>query len=101
MAGTGPYLVHDLIVSLNYGQFGISGGYRSGIDYMDLLTKAQSGTGIASYECGLVVLSPHQNNFRMPLRIEVWHRRSPDDLDSWQEVAESTLTVEGGELRYD
>lgn len=98
---TGSHLAHDLVVVLDYGQFGIFGGYRPEIDYMDLLTKAQSGAGIASYECGFVVLSPHQNNFRMPLRIEVWPRQPPDDADSWQEVAESTIAVDGGELRYD
>jgi len=101
MAETGPYLVHDLVVALDYGQFGIFGGYRPDVDHLELLTRAQTGPGIASYECGVVVLSPHQNNFRMPLRIEVWHRRPPDDGDSWEEIAECTLTVEGGELRYD
>ena len=67
---------------------------------MDLLTQAQTGPGIASYECGVVVLSPHQNNFRMPLRIEVWRQRAPDDGDSWEEVAETRISVEDGELRY-
>jgi hypothetical protein len=97
----GPHLVHDLVVPLDHGQFGIYGGYRPHVDYMDLLAKAQSGPGLASYECGVVILSPHQNNFRMPLRIEVWHQRPPDDGDSWEEIAECRLAVEAGELRYE
>lgn len=101
MAATTPTLVYDLVVRLDYGQFGIYGGYRPGIDNMDLLTQAITGSGIASYECGVIVISPHQNNFRMPLRIEIWDGRPPDDRDSWEEVAESTLSVEGGELRYE
>ena len=64
MADTGRYLVHDLIVALDYGQFGIYGGYRPDVNYIGLLRKAQHGPGIASYECGVVVLSPHQNNVR-------------------------------------
>lgn len=101
VAVAGPHLVHDLVVALDYGQFGIYGGYRPHVDYMDLLAKAQSGPGIASYECGVVILSPHQNNFRMPLRIEVWHQRPPDDGDSWEEIAECRLAVDVGELRYE
>ncbi|WP_432976541.1 hypothetical protein [Dactylosporangium sp. CA-233914] len=49
----------------------------------------------------MVVLSPHQNNFHMPLRVECWHRRPPDDTDQWEEVTECAFTVEAGELRYE
>jgi hypothetical protein len=101
MTDASPHTVHYLVVALDYGQFGIYGGYRPHVDYMDLLAKAQSGPGIASYECGVVILSPHQNNFRMPLRIEIWHQQPPDDRDSWEEITECELTVEDGELRYE
>lgn len=101
MMARDPYLVHDLVVALDYGQFSICGGYRPDVDYMSLLEQAQAGPGIASYQCGLIVLSPHQNNFRMPLRVEVWNQQPPEDTDSWDEVAECTITVEIGELRYE
>lgn len=96
-----PDLTYDMIVRLDHGQFGIYGGYRSDVDHMELLTRAMTAAGIATFECGVVVLSPHQNNFRMPLRVEVWPGRPPDDGNRWEEVAESTLTIEGGELRYE
>lgn len=92
-----------MIVALDYGQFTLCGGPGCTADYMELLDEALGGPDIAA--CGhdhvVLVCSPHQNNFHMPLRIEVWDNRPPDDHDEWEEEFESSLTIEGGVLRYD
>jgi hypothetical protein len=49
----------------------------------------------------VVVLSPHQNNFAMPLRIEVWPSEPPDDLDAWQEAFLAGLLVGPDGLHYE
>jgi hypothetical protein len=41
----------------------------------------------------VVVISPHQNNFAMPLRVEVWPAEPPSDLDDWQEAFLTGLVV--------
>jgi hypothetical protein len=44
--------------------------------------------GIATSERNeaVAVTSPHQNNFAMRLRTEVWAGEPPDGLDDWQEA---------------
>jgi len=68
---------------------------------MALLDRALAGAHIASAGYGLVVVSPHQNNFEMPLRVEEWNAPPPADDGDWDEVFESHLTVVGGVLRYE
>ena len=97
-----PRRVYDLVVRLDYGQFALIGGYSSAAeDPMELLERAIAGQRIASNELVIIVLSPHQNNFQMPLRVEVWDHRPPDDQANWEEVCESGLTVTAGEVRYE
>jgi hypothetical protein len=98
---TAPRLVHDLIAALDYGQFSLCGSSSPDSDYMTLLEAALAGPHVASDGHGVVVCSPHQNNFRMPLRVEVWDDPPPDDAGRWEEIFESSLTVEEGSLRYD
>jgi hypothetical protein len=92
---------HACVVALDYGQFSLSGGPSFDGETLQLLGRAQAGSGIASDEYEVLVLSPHQNNFRMPLSVERWDSRPPDDGHAWQEIFESALTVTGGILRYD
>jgi hypothetical protein len=47
------------------------------------------------------VLSPHQNNFEMPLRVEVWDSAPPDDVAEWPEAFEAHLDVAEDGLIYD
>jgi hypothetical protein len=49
----------------------------------------------------MAVISPHQMNFAMRLRIEVWAAQPPDDLDDWQEAFLTGLVAGEGGLRYE
>jgi hypothetical protein len=98
---TKPELTCDLVVALDYGQFSLRGSPSSDADYTDLLEEAIDGPDIAGDGTMVVVRSPHQNNFRMPLRVEVWPDNPPDDSDSWEEIFECALTVEGGALYFE
>jgi hypothetical protein len=93
-----PLQVFDLTVALDYGQFSLTGTYRALGDAADpvrLVEQAINGDGIAGTDGneGVVVLSPHQNNFAMRLRVEVWPAEPPSDLDSWQEAFLTGLVV--------
>jgi hypothetical protein len=87
----GPAQHFDLTVALDYGQFSLTGTYLPDDDAYPLrpLEEAIEGQGIAGTEGNeyVVVLSPHQNNFAMHLRVELWPAEPPDDLDDWQEHA--------------
>lgn len=45
-----------------------------------LLREAQAGSHLTSDDHTLVVLVPDQNNFEMPLRVEVWAEPPPRDV---------------------
>jgi hypothetical protein len=95
-----PRRVEQRIVRLDYGQFCLSGNLSPDADYMAVLERAIAGSGIARDDHGLVVLSPHQNNFRMPLDLEEWSCRPPGDDAEWEEIFESGLLVTGDVLHY-
>lgn len=100
MVTAGLRFVYDATVALDYGQFSLCGNPERSGDYMAHLEDALSGAGIAGDEYAVVVCSPHQNNFEMPLRVEVWDHRPPDDEAEWEEVFQCGLTVDDGGLRY-
>jgi hypothetical protein len=101
----GPSHQLDLTVALDYGQFYLTGMYLPGGDdpLLRLLEEAIQGQGIASTEGNefVVVLSPHQNNFAMRLRVEVWPAQPPGDLDDWQEVFLTGILVGRDGLVYE
>jgi hypothetical protein len=107
MTPRGPPEVLELTVALDYGQFYLIGRrvqHPSGEDPMlQLLDTAINGVGIASSEGNevVVVLSPHQNNFAMGLRVELWATQPPDDLDDWQEAFLTGLVVGEEGLAYE
>jgi hypothetical protein len=107
MTPNSPSEVLKLTVALDYGQFYLVGRRvqpPSGEDPMlQLLDTAIKGVGIASSEGNevVVVLSPHQNNFAMRLRVELWAAQPPDDLDDWQEAFLTGLVVGGEGLSYE
>jgi hypothetical protein len=89
----------DAVVAMDYGQFWLCGGWGDD-DPMELLEAALAGDGIAGNGLCVVLCSPHQNNFEMPLRVEVWSDPPPDDLMEWDEIFESGLAVDEDGLRY-
>jgi hypothetical protein len=102
-----PSEVLELTVALDYGQFYLIGQPvqdPSDTDLMlQLLDTAIEGSGIACSEGNeiVVVLSPHQNNFAMRLRVERWTVQPPDDLDDWQEAFLTGLVVGNNGLAYE
>jgi hypothetical protein len=102
-----PSEVLELTVALDYGQFYLIGQpvqHPSDADLMlQLLDTAIEGPEIASSEGNevVVVLSPHQNNFAMRLRVERWTVQPPDDLDDWQEAFLTGLVVGDDGLAYE
>ncbi len=92
--------VWDLVVSLDFGQFYLTSGEGSA-DPMPTLNRALEGDGIARTDGFLVVLSPHQNNSSMRLRIEVRQSEPPEDLDAWEEAFETWLPVDESGVFYE
>ena len=101
---TAPNLIwsRDFTVALDYGQFHL---YTDVVEDLDLPVRvperALEGQGIAQSGGLLVVLSPHQNNFDMALRVETWTSRPDDDLQEWPEAFEAHLTVGSFGLLYE
>jgi hypothetical protein len=91
----------ELVVSLDYSQFYLHTAEEDPDLAVDLLGDAQNGDGIAQQGGLVVVESPHQNNFEMPLRVEVWTAPPEDDLDEWQEAFEVHLDVGDDGLNYE
>lgn len=97
MPGAELSLSEDLVVSLDYSQFYLQTDDEDVELVVDLLG---SEPGIAQQGGLVVVESPHQNNFEMPLRVEVWTGPPVDDLDEWEEAFEVHLSVGDDGLRY-
>lgn len=83
------------VVAMDYGQFWLwtDGWDPDDLDIVALIERAQARDNIAQERHGLVVLSPHQNNFEMPFRVERWSAPADDDLAQWQEAFEAHLVV--------
>jgi hypothetical protein len=92
-------LAHDAVVRLDYGQFSLCGSLGRSGGYMGHLEDALAGAGIAGDASAVVVCSPHQNNFEMSFRIEVWDREPPKDEADW-EIFLCGLVVDDGGLNY-
>ncbi|MBQ0893999.1 hypothetical protein KBX37_12980 [Micromonospora sp. U56] len=100
MGTPAPVTVHDMTVELDYGQFTLSGTSEGDSDLSMLGREAQIGPCIASDDHTVLVCVPHQNNFDMALRVEVWAEPPPRDFGQWEEIFECALEVDGGELSY-
>ena len=100
-----PVQVFDLTVALEYAIFCLSGDPLpdAADEVPRVVDEAVAGQGIASPAGNeyVVVRSPHQNNFAMPLRVEVWPGGPPDDLDHWQEAFCTGLVVGAGGLVFE
>ena len=95
-----PREAEERPVRLDHGQFSLTGNPSLEADYMALLERAIAGSGIAGDDHGLIIISPHQNNFEMPFLLEQWDDRPPDDAAEWEEVFEGSLLVVDGVLHY-
>lgn len=101
MPGAAMSSSEDLVVALDYGQFYLHTSEEDPELAVDLLGEAQGAAGIAQ-QGGLVVIeSPHQNNFEMPLRVEVWTAQPGDNLDDWEDAFEVHLVVGHDGLMYE
>jgi hypothetical protein len=106
MTSRSPSEVFDLTVALDYGQFylvSLPGQRDLSEVILQVAENAIHGQGIASTAGNevVVVTSPHQNNFAMRLRVEVWSTEPPTDLDDWQEAFLTGLVVGEGGLFYE
>lgn len=90
-------------VTLDYSQFYLYDRCDVSAEEDDisaLVEQAIAGDGIARGLGTVVVMSPHQNNFEMPLTVEQWDGPPPDDLTGWQEGYLTWLTVDEHGLIY-
>lgn len=78
-----PIAVQELVVAMDYGQFYLHTEESDPDDVLIALDEALD-RGVAQRGGALVVISPHQNNFEMPLRVERWATEPPLDLDDWE-----------------
>jgi hypothetical protein len=102
MSSGEPDSIRDFQVAMDYGQFYLyvaePAEGESGEDLM--LNGAVEPDGVAQSPAAVLVESPHQNNFDMSLRVEVWADRPDDDLHEWEEALEASLVIGGYGLRY-
>jgi hypothetical protein len=83
----------DLVVSLDYWQFYLHTRDNNPERAIELLEQAQGGDGIAQADGLVVVEPPHQNNFAMPLAVEVWDGELADDVSEWEEAFQTHIAV--------
>ena len=101
MTNTEPLSIVELVVALDYGQFTLHTEESDPDIGVEVLEEALAGDGIAQRDGLLVVCSPHQNNYKMALRVEIWSAAPPDDLAEWDEAFEASLTVDGDGVTYE
>lgn len=88
-----PVSEHTVELFMDYGQFCLHGGLGELEDEMPLLEQALAAQPCAANGTSVLVLNPHQNNFRMPVTVQVWTARPPADRDAWQQVCEARLRI--------
>jgi hypothetical protein len=93
--------IWELSVVQDYGQFYLSPSTADVADNVSFAVDAAIDSGgIAQRGDLTVVLSPHQNNFDMRLRIELFATAPREDLDVWQEAFEACLRADEKGLSY-
>ena len=78
---------------MDYGQFTLWGGNEVPDDTLGLLEQAFATPPSVSDGHMVLVLSPHQNNFAMPITIEHLRSEPASDADSWEQVSVERLAV--------
>ncbi|MFB2556519.1 hypothetical protein [Herbiconiux liangxiaofengii] len=79
------------VIAMDYGQFTVSGGGAS--DPLQLVEAALTNPPSSDDGKTVLVLSPHQNNFAMPVDIEICSARPIDDRADWEQVSEHAVAV--------
>ncbi|MFD3701522.1 hypothetical protein ACFWUP_00085 [Nocardia sp. NPDC058658] len=89
-----PHLVvdHHLELLLDYSHFILHGGEGAEDAELTLLDAAFAHGPSAGDGHTVVVISPQQTAFDMPIRIQVWDQRPADD-GNWQQVSEARLRI--------
>lgn len=98
MTSLQPRSAVDLVVALDYGQFYLETDDPP--EDLPQLVDSAFDQGVAAADGTVVILSPHQNNFAMPLRVEIFDAAPPEDLDDWQEAVEVHVDVTARGLYY-
>lgn len=92
---------HKLTLGYDHAQFYVLTGVIDDEDPAALVGEAFDNTlRVAQGETLIVVLSPHQNNFKMKFSFERWDGEPPADNAAWQEVCEAFLDVEEWGLMF-
>lgn len=76
---------------MDYGQFYVFGASEGD---PDLIEKAIKDGAVANDGSNIVVISPHQNNFKMSILIEVWPSLPIDDEEEWQYVTSQVVVID-------
>lgn len=90
---------HDFRVAQDAAQFYLVTGQEGSEQMMEILHEATTN-GIAQRGGFAMVISPVQNNFHMPFRVEAWSAEPFSDIDGWQEAFELHLDVSDYGLQY-
>lgn len=91
----------ELVVQLDYGQFYLSAADVDPEVVQKVVEQALEAGGIAQSDGVVVVESPLQNNFAMPLAVELWDAAPADDTTQWQEAFEAHLDVGDSGILYE
>lgn len=91
----------ELVVQLDYGQFYLSAADVDPEVVQEVVEQALEAGGIAQSDGVVVVESPLQNNFAMPLAVELWDAAPADDTTQWQEAFEAHLDVGDSGILYE
>lgn len=88
-----PSVSERVILAMDHGQFVLRGGLGDLDNEFSLLEQALATQPNAGDGLTMVVLSPHQNNFEMPIDVDVFAARPPDDNADWQQICEDILRI--------
>lgn len=96
-----PGLVHgtDLTMVMDHSQFYVHGGGADSV--YELVETALHGDKWASNGRSIVVVTPVEYNFDMPVRIEVWNAPPPVDLADWAIHITAELEVSSNMLQLE
>ncbi|MCX5043530.1 hypothetical protein OG921_10155 [Aldersonia sp. NBC_00410] len=92
--GIQPVSEIPVTLAMDYGQFCLDGGLGDPDTELALLDRAMADQPSAGNGTMLLVLCPHQNNFHMPVTVQVWGSRPPADRAEWQQVSEGRLDID-------
>ncbi|MDX6228145.1 MAG: hypothetical protein QOI76_1535 [Frankiales bacterium] len=90
----------DLKVEMDYGQFALMSDWEDVERLPEAIDAAFEADGVAQLGGLLVLVTPNQWNFELPLRVEVWDEAPVDDLEEWQHAYEAHVEV-ADELWWD